>query len=102
MNVQELDKAEVFRALYNGAQVFGNGFLKATEGDMTAEEAKAIMEKAGPKPYFDYFRGRVMKIRIENYLETALYNRDNGPGAAEWAILDHFTKPEKKHEEAKT
>jgi hypothetical protein len=34
-----------------------------------------------------------MKIRIEDVLDTRLYDRDNGPGAAEDALLDYMTAP---------
>ncbi len=97
MDISALDKNEVFRVLYNRARPQGNGFLKYRPGSMSSEEARMFMERAmleqGPKPYFDYYLGRVMKIRIEDVLDTRLYNRDNGPGAAEDAILDYMTAP---------
>lgn len=53
---------------------------------MTTEEAKTILDESSDK-YFDYLKGRVMKIRIEgDEIDTRLYNRDNGVGAAEAAI----------------
>jgi hypothetical protein len=37
--------------------------------------------------YFDYFNGKVMKVDIANdEFDPYLYDRDNGPGAAQYAI----------------
>ncbi|GAG30986.1 unnamed protein product, partial [marine sediment metagenome] len=37
--------------------------------------------------YFDYLKGRVMKINLSSdELRTALYDRDNGEGAAAQAL----------------
>lgn len=98
MDVTTLDKAEVFRALYNRARPQGLGFMGHVPGSMTSEEARMLMEEAkleeGPEPYFDYCLGRIMKIRIKDVLDVRLYDRDNGPGAAERAILEHFANPD--------
>jgi hypothetical protein len=51
--------------------------------------------------YFDYLRGRVMKVDISgDDLDTALYNRDNGAGAAERA-LDHLAQESRPARAAK-
>ena len=89
MNNQEtslegLDKAAVLAALYNASQPLGMGFLHFTPEDMTVQEAATLLEK---QTYFDYLKGRVMKIDLcGETLYTGLYNRDNGPGAAERVI----------------
>lgn len=83
MNIKGLNKAEVLAELYNNAKVQGMGFLQADNKQMTTEEAKTILDESSDK-YFDYLKGRVMKIRIAgDEIDTRLYNRDNGNGAAE-------------------
>lgn len=95
MNITGMDKAKVLCALYNGARVQGLGFLQATPGDMTEAEAANILSQVGGRPYFDYLRGRVMKIALEDELDTRLYDRDNGEGSAEAAILEYMTDPKR-------
>jgi len=94
MDISKLDKAEVLAALYNRAQPQGMGFLHYTPEDMTVEEAQVVLDdlkEYGHRPYFDYVKGRVMKVSLYNGdMSTALYNRDNGEGAAEQA-LEHLT-----------
>lgn len=86
MNISNLNHAEVLAALYNNAKVQGLGFLQAEKGDMTKEEAQKILDET-PDKYFDYLKGRVMKIQIKgDELNPRLYDRDNGDGAAERAI----------------
>lgn len=86
IDISGLDKASVLMALYNRARVQGLGFLQARDGDMSREEANALLAN---DDYFDYVHGRVLKISFaEDLLFTGLYNRDNGPNAAEKAIQD--------------
>ncbi len=86
MNKIKTNKAEVLAALYNNAKAQGLGFLQAESGDMTKDEAAKILEESHDK-YFDYLKGRVMKISLaKDEVETWLYNRDNGNGAAERVI----------------
>jgi hypothetical protein len=88
MNIAGLDKAEVLAALYNGSRQQGMGFLqtRGAEG-MTVEQAREELAN-NERLYFDYLHGRVMKISLRgDELNTALYNRDNGQGAAE-AIIE--------------
>ena len=100
MNIKGLDKAAVLAALYNHAQVLGMGVLHARKGDMTLEEARKILAGGDSTDYphkqttyFDYLHGRVMKVDLSgDKLRTELYNRDNGPGAAERALSDLLKK----------
>ncbi len=87
MNIAGLDKAEVLAALYNGSRQQGMGFMRARGATgMTVEQAREEITK-NPQMYFDYLQGRVMKISLrDDELSTALYNRDNGQGAAEAII----------------
>jgi len=85
MNTAHLDKAKVLAELYNRAKTQGMGILHYTPEDMTPDEAQKMLD-AG-QTYFDYVKGRVMKVDLETYeLDTRLYNRDNGEGAAEGVI----------------
>ena len=84
MDISKFDKADVLRLLYNNAQVLGMGILQARDGDMTHEEASELLRT---ETYFDYVHGRVMKVDLSgDNLDTGLYNRDNGQGAAERAL----------------
>ena len=88
MNISHLDKADVLAALYNKAQAQGMGRLQYKPEPMTAEQAAGLLEN-NRRPYFDYVHGRVMKVDLSgDDLDTRLYNRDNGEGAAEAAIKD--------------
>jgi hypothetical protein len=85
MNIQGLDKAQVLIALYNRARVQGLGFLNATNQPMTESEAEILLSDY--RGYFDYLYGKVMKINLAgDEVDTRLYNRDNGEGAAERAV----------------
>ena len=86
MNIQGLDKAAVLAALYNRARPQGMGFLHYDPKPMTVEEAQKIIW--GGDGYFDYLKGRVMKVDLsDNEVDTQSYNRDNGPQAAEEVIV---------------
>jgi hypothetical protein len=85
MNIKGISKAKILASLYNASQAQGIGWLQATPDEMTEAEAQKLLD-AG-QTYFDYLRGRVMKIDLSgNVLDTALYDRDNGRDAAEYAI----------------
>jgi len=83
MNIAGLNKADVIAVLYNAAKPQGFGFMQYDPTPMTSEEAQQYVNSS----YFDYLKGRVMKISVqEDEVDTRLYNRDNGPDAAEIAI----------------
>jgi hypothetical protein len=93
INIQDCDKAEVLAALFNNSFQQGLGVLHSNgSNDMTTEEARACL-KAGDdqmfsnRGYFDYMKGRVMKVDLagEEFC-PARYDRDNGPGAAQRAL----------------
>jgi hypothetical protein len=86
MDISKCDKADVLRVLYNRARVQGMGFLNSRAGEMTKGEATELLKEC---TYFDYLYGRVIKISMKtDELDTGLYNRDNGPMAAEKAIAE--------------
>jgi hypothetical protein len=82
--ISDLDKAEVLAALYNNSKVQGLGLLQAKPGAMTVEEARELLQHT---TYFDYLHGKVMKVDLsKDTLNPGLYDRDNGPGAAQAVI----------------
>lgn len=100
INIRGLSKARALVALYNRAQPQGLGFIHYDPKPMTEEEAQKLLDsfEKGRRIYFDYLKGRVMKVDLtaEDSFDPRLYDRDNGPGAAEFAILDELTRPEGK------
>jgi hypothetical protein len=85
MDIKGISKAKILAALYNASRPQGMGFLQAKNGDMSEAEAQKLLDDG--HTYFDYLYGRVMKIDLSgDELRTALYDRDNGHGAAEDAI----------------
>ena len=84
INITGMNKAKILAALYNAARPQGMGLLHYTPEDMTEAEAAELLKQG---TYFDYLKGRVMKVDLsKNELYVALYDRDNGNGAAEAAI----------------
>lgn len=86
IDITGINKAEVLAALYNNSKPQGLGFFNFTQEDMTVCEAQKLLEET---TYFDYIKGRVMKVdlRSDTEFEEYLYDRDNGPGAAERVIV---------------
>ena len=66
------------------------GFYHAAPGDMTRDEAQAHLDDLEDgHTYFDYLQGRVMKVDLGgDSLRVDLYDRDNGPGAAQAALAE--------------
>ena len=74
-------KAKVLAALYNRAKPLGMGFLHFTPEPMTEKEAQDMLDSG--QTYFDYVKGRVMKVNFkDDEFDPYLYDRDNGEGAA--------------------
>lgn len=91
IDIKGLDKAEVLVALFNASKQQGMGYLNTAGYDpMTLEDARKIIEE-NPNTYFDYLRGRVMKVKLsEDTFSAKLYDRDNGKGAAARALEPLF------------
>jgi hypothetical protein len=95
INIQGIDKAAVLAALYNAPHTQGMGVLSYTPQDMTIEEARELIKSQTVKLgdgkeviYFDYVKGRVMKVRLDgDEFNESLYDRDNGNGAS-WKALE--------------
>ena len=85
INLKNMNKAEVLAKLYNNSKPQGMGLLHSQPQDMTIVEAQELLDSG--QTYFDYLQGRVMKIDLGgDELRTALYDRDNGQGAAKRAL----------------
>ena len=85
---------DVLRALYKRAKPQGMGFLHFKADDTLPEAEDLVKDQS----YFDYLKGRVMKIEINDKtvvrgLNVALYDRDNGIGAAEAALREAGLTP---------
>ena len=96
MDIRGLDKARVLKALYNASKLTAPIAIALghDRGNLTTEEARALM--AMHPPYYDYLYGRVLKVHLGedvSDLDLRLYDRDNGQGSGESAILDEFTRP---------
>ncbi len=85
INIKNLNKADVLAALYNSSQQQGMGFLDPRGAlRMDSAEAAALLES---HTYFDYLRGRVMKVDLSGEsFDPWPYDRDNGEGAAQRAV----------------
>ncbi len=86
VSIAGLSEAAVLAALYNASKPLGMGILHFDPTPMEEEEAASLLEqqrKMGlDKPYFDYLKGRVMKVRFSGSdINPWGYDRDNGQGA---------------------
>lgn len=106
IDISGLNKAEILAALFNNSQPIGMGFLQAAmqgNHDMTTAEAQQLIDgdavadndfgqygrsKDNKTYFFDYVRGRPLKINLEgDEFYPAGYDRDNGgDGTAERII----------------
>ena len=87
IDISKLDKAKVLAALFNASKQQGLGFLDSSgASQMTLEDARRYTSSEGRLCYV-YLRGRVMKVDLsKDKLDTWLYDRDNGAGAAAKAL----------------
>ena len=84
IDITGLNRADVLAALYNASRPQGMGFLHYDPKPMERKEAEALLIS---HKYFDYLKGRVMKLAIEETeFDERFYDRDNGNGAAQRVI----------------
>jgi len=84
IDIRGIDKARLLRALYDRAKPQGRGFLQYIPGYLDINEARQLIVTG---EYIDYLHGRAMKVDLSgDWLDTRLYDRDNGNGAAAEAI----------------
>lgn len=86
IDISNKDKAEVLAALYNYSKPIGMGIVQYDPTPMTVEVARMVLEKMGY--YFDYLKGRTMKVNLEgDTIWVYRYNADNNhPDLAQKAI----------------
>ena len=85
IDLKNMNKAEVLAKLFNASCPAGLGLFLGVAPDMTVHEAQALLDQG--TTYFDYLKGRVLKIDLsQDTLDPFLYNRDNGYRAAEKAL----------------
>ncbi len=98
INIKGTKRSAILQALYNNSKPIGFGVMQYEEKDMTNDEAFLLLLKNSE---FDYIKGRVMKVIIDidlNELDTSLYDRDNGEGAA-YNAIKHLLKNDLKKED---
>ena len=100
VDIKGLDKARVLKALYDHSHVQGLGFMQAAQdGDFTVEHCAELLEQY---TYFDYLRGRVLKVDLSrDEFDERLYDRDCGEGAAQRAVDSIKGAPESSENTAK-
>ena len=109
IDIKGLSKAEVLAALYNGSHPQGLGFLSSRSGEMTEDDAQALINECVERQYryhlrsvppilsFDYVYGRVLKVDLtRDEFDPWGYDRDLGQGHA-WEVIDALKK-RKSHE----
>ena len=94
INLTELNltKGQALARLYNAAKPIGLGRYAFDATEMTEATADELLEHS---LYFDYLKGRVMKVNLATpELDERLYDRDNGTGAALAALTHQPTTEE--------
>lgn len=88
IDIRNFDKAAVLAALYNRASPMGAGFMAHEEGSMSVQEAQELIDNHhSSRLWFDYLKGRAMKVDITgDELRAGNYDSYYGAGAAE-AVL---------------
>lgn len=63
IDISKHNKADVLRVLYDAAKPQGMGILHYQSAPMTRDEADELLQQMN---YFDYVKGRVMKVKIDD------------------------------------
>jgi len=95
INIKGLDKADVLVELYNNSHQQGLVVLQETRV-LTHDEAEKLVKETG---YFDYLYGKILKLDLSSDEEFSefLYDRDNGEGAAQYAVNSVRNKGDKSN-----
>jgi len=90
IDISKISKAKILATLYNNSKPQGMGILHFTPEDMTEVEAQTLLDSLpDDQRFFDYLKGRVMKIDLSgDTLDPWGYDRDNGKGAVAHALAD--------------
>ena len=85
IDISGMDKADVLCKLHHASFQQGMGALQK-DIPLTHEDAGELLKQT---TYFDYLRGRIMKVSLKgDTLDPWLYDRDNGEGAAARALAE--------------
>ena len=88
-DIDGLDKVTIFRALYERAQPQGCSHLSYVPGPLRPDEARRLFDASNG--IFSFVKGRLLKVDLSGAgLDTADYDRNNGPGAALAALRAKF------------
>jgi len=96
----DIERAKALMGLYNNTKIVAPMARFTGEyspSNMTLDEAITYIRGADRgRPFFDYIRGRLIKVTLWDGVEIdfQFYDRDNGAGAGELAVLDELTRPE--------
>lgn len=97
INIAGIDKSALLQALHAKSKAQGMSYMH-DKGDLTLQQCQEILSRCPVIEgkvfmYFDYLAGRVMKVNISGEtLDPYLYDRDNGPGAAQ-RVVDSLYEP---------
>lgn len=97
INIAGIDKSALLQALHAKSKALGMSRMH-DKGNLTLQQCQEILSRCPVIDgkvfmYFDYLAGRVMKVNIsEETLDPYLYDRDNGPGAAQ-RVVDSLRQP---------
>lgn len=88
INIESLDSAEMITALYNAASTgFGIKVPDVSVSQVQEYLNEQFSGKQGNRLYIDYLFNKPLKIHFGRpILDTRLYDRDNGIGAAKKAL----------------
>lgn len=88
VNIKNLNKAEVLKALWNHSHCQGMSFIPLNKkgGDFTLAEAQELVRNT-PALYFGYVAGHIIKCDLSgDEFDERMYDRACGEGAAQRAI----------------
>lgn len=98
INIARLDKAELLMELFNTAHYSLAQMVVDRTRTMTIEEAQKIIKEWPEDENFDYLEKKPLKIHIGNDIMNAqIYNRNNGRGAAHYAVRKVLKRMVEKH-----
>jgi len=102
ISIKDLEKAKVLKVLFNNSKVQGlNAQLGLHPDDLTDSQARRILcqltHTTTGEIDIDYLLRKVMKVNLTSDVEfdPAMYDRDNGEGAAIRAVDTLREKGEK-------
>lgn len=89
IDIKDLDRAAVLATLYNASAPRGLGFMQFDDNPFTVETAR---EELARRTYFDYLRGRPLKVDLssEGEFDPRGFDRDNGGDGTAALLIDQL------------